>query len=66
MEQNWIPCSERCPEENGTYITMIAGASKATALKFAKRRDGKDNVWFDDWLIQTVTHWMPMPDPPKE
>ena len=64
--QEWIPVDDRLPQENGRYLTAN------------KRWDDKINVfdlWFDGgfWYVDRddavfdfeVTHWMPMPNPPK-
>ena len=64
--QEWISVKDRLPEENGRYLTAN------------KRHDDKIDVfdlWFDGgfWYIDDeddmfdfeVTHWMPMPQPPK-
>ena len=64
--QEWISVTESLPEETGRYLTAN------------KRGDDKIDVfdlWFDGgfWYIDDeddmfdyeVTHWMPMPHPPK-
>ena len=64
--QEWISVKDRLPGENGRYLTAN------------KRYDDKIDVfdlWFDGgfWYIDDeddmfdfeVTHWMPMPQPPK-
>ena len=64
--QEWISVDDRLPQENGRYLTAN------------KRWDDKINVfdlWFDGgfWYVDRddvvfdfeVTHWMPMPNPPK-
>ena len=64
--QDWVSVTERLPEETGRYLTAN------------KRGDDKIDVfdlWFDGgfWYIDDeddmfdyeVTHWMPMPHPPK-
>ena len=64
--QDWVSVTERLPEETGRYLTAN------------KRWDDKIDVfdlWFDGgfWYIDDeddmfdceVTHWMPMPHPPK-
>ena len=58
-EQRWIPCSERLPEENGSYIvTSIDYVDTFEAVFDA-------GEWFsidycDD--IKNVIAWMPLPD----
>ena len=73
----WIPVTERLPViteaqqqriEEISYLlapefnVIIKGATKATTLYC----DAEGN-WFDmDGTCYTVTHWMPLPEPPKE
>lgn len=62
----WIPASEK-PKEAGEYNVMIKGASVSTTLFYS----AKLNAWYefsDDDFEQPyeITHWMPLPKPPKE
>lgn len=58
----WIPCSERLPE-NDDYV-----------LCCVRTKAGRQNVvrgYYMDmrWccgMNSNVTHWMPLPEPPKE
>ena len=65
----WIPVTERLPEPNKTdsngfavqYLVMN-GWRKAVA-----RRTDKYWVLFGTSIVlEYVTHWMPLPEPPKE
>lgn len=56
----WIPVTERLPEEDGCYLVAVKNDHKRRYSKTA---------WFshDSWFArQDVTHWMPLPQPPKE
>ena len=66
--QEWIPVTERLPEHFGVFIVAIREPYK--------ERVGKDCADFDPfaktWLPSmcwdkgyAVTHWMPLPEPPK-
>jgi hypothetical protein len=70
----WIPVSERLPEkwhnencEPIEFNVMLPGAKEATTLCF------NGSQWFEyDWKnmkrkagYYTVTHWQPLPQPPK-
>ena len=68
----WIPVTERLPEKAGHYIVFVE----------LKRNGQKISAWtqvtwfFGDFLLEcpedeerfvaAVTHWMPLPKPPKE
>ena len=54
--QQWITCSERLPDQNGTYL--VIGRQKAiNILKFDGGR------WYGKW---GVVAWMPLPSPYRE
>ena len=60
----WIPVSERLPE-NGEDVLVCDGDAMAVACF-----NTKDRVWdffeLDFWSSSDVTHWMPLPEPPKK
>ena len=65
QNQKWIPVSERLPEENERVLGTKKGASAAFVF-YGKRNNGN---WVDlEWSCYRygVTHWMPLPEPPKE
>lgn len=71
----WIPVTERLPEAN--EFEEAGGMSKVV-LGIAKNDSGfslfnpclcvylSDGRWIFRGKPVTVTHWMPLPDPPKE
>lgn len=62
--QRWIPVTERLPEEAGYYITVFSKGEVGQNLymTFADR-SGK---WYQNSEdTGKVTHWMPLPTPPK-
>ena len=62
-EPRWIPVTERLPEEMTPVLTWSCpGNFMQTA-----RWDGSE--WKNTWnlaLLRYVTHWMPLPERPKE
>lgn len=76
----WIPVTERLPEKDGDYLVWTGFQGRCERLGFVK--DGREiseldfqynwkNVWYDydsEWgyISHDVTHWMPLPEPPKE
>lgn len=60
----WIPCSERLPEvcKDTSYFSYIPGFGTADIADYHPDVD----EWTFMGLPITVTHWMPLPEPPKE
>ena len=78
--QKWIPVTERLPEEDGDYLTCCNYGEwlQISILCFSKDGDniwgggfsGEKNVFYYDYdgvnvSQEYVTHWMPLPEPPK-
>ena len=76
----WIPVTERLPKKDGDYLCYkesglyeVFGFAKdgRKKHKYDFFRDWK-NVWYfysSEWgyiTTDSVTHWMPLPEPPKE
>jgi hypothetical protein len=70
----WISVRDRMPEEPGAYLVALVTYRQERYLAVAYPRDG----WWDvaGWCREykhrdgvhnfDVTHWMPLPEPPKE
>ena len=58
----WIPCSERLPE-SFIYV-LCTGRDGIGILRYIGSK------WLDDealvYTTNEITHWMPLPEPPKE
>lgn len=80
-ENKWISVEERLPEEDGRFLCAVKVIGRDhRILSFAKDGEkvdyydltGKKNVWYAydrEWgfvSTRSVTHWMPLPEPPKE
>lgn len=74
-EMKWIPVSERLPDNNTPVLvycentTIQGGAVRhigsldSYGFWFLKTKPDIASFPFHDWK---VTHWMPLPEPPKE
>ncbi|EFJ6680929.1 DUF551 domain-containing protein [Escherichia coli] len=64
----WISCSERMPDDGQHVIILCDGAF----VLYAQYRDGeffdvvRNGEEFFETQSRNVTHWMPLPEPPKE
>ena len=76
--QEWIPVTERLPDETGRYLAVkkiIApyklGGNRTdiVILRFFVDNGFKMQTHIPDWINEEindkVTHWMPIPQPPK-
>ena len=62
----WIPVSERLPEVD---VPVLVIGENCYNQKVVVVRHLTDFGWYDendDYLMAFVTHWMPLPEPPKE
>lgn len=73
----WIPVSERLPDESGLYLVYERIETMKRWITNFDREVGKFGNWWDTapkgakyercvFLEMEVTHWMPLPEPPKE
>ena len=73
--QEWIPVDDRLPEndENDWVLAQVVEDNGYMHIpRVMEYRQAKDD-WFEEtygWLSEhngvfTVTHWMPLPKPPK-
>lgn len=63
---HWIPCSERLPEKDVSVLIYAAGhrvTAYFDAVKGVFRLTETDELFY---LTSAVTHWMPLPEPPKD
>lgn len=57
-QSQWIPCSERLPEEE-RYVLVTASNGAVTEAKYWH----KEGIWVKGLSIVSVTAWMPLPKP---
>ena len=64
--QEWISVGDRLPEESGMYI-VTANDGHAQRVSFVQWQK-KNRMWnlTGARSYWRVTHWMPLPHPPKE
>ena len=59
--QQWIPVTERLPEKHKRVLTVSDNGNIDVDWV------DKFGVWIGDIMsFDEVTHWMPLPEPPKE
>ena len=68
-ERRWIPVAERLPESEGTYLVYTERGTVYASHFYEKKVFRDDYVREPQWCQRgkvKVTHWMPLPKPPKE
>lgn len=63
--QKWIPASKP-PKEEGSYLVCSKTGKVYTSHYYTEK---KCSEWYTrkaEWSHPNVTHWMPLPDRPKE
>ena len=64
-EDGWIPVAEMKPKRNGDYLVCTKHEFyQTTNIAKANFRSGGFYGQGGHW--SNVTHWMPLPEPPKE
>ena len=68
--QEWISVTERLPEEGDYVLCVLKGfnyGGKIQVCKFCPADKFKDKPYFEHFRngFPSVTHWMPLPQPPK-
>lgn len=58
----WIPCSERMPERPGDY--QVCTKNEYYGTRNVAKRYFNGDCWSGRWT--NITHWMPLPELPKE
>ena len=60
----WIPCSERLPEEDGFYLATLDGEIVGEEKPFSGLAEFENGKWIDDEEdYQCVLAWQPLPQP---
>lgn len=73
--QKWIPVTERLPDnkEHDWVLAQVVEDNGFMHIPIVMEYRQQRNDWFEEtygWLSEhngafTVTHWMPLPEPPK-
>jgi hypothetical protein len=71
----WVSVEERLPEEDGRYLVVLRKRKDGEETVETRIMRFLDSAWkyphfVPEWLnneiIQVVTHWMPLPEPPAQ
>ena len=66
----WIPCSERLPESEREVLVYVKGDFDNSIPFITTAYRNSEGDWQSDYdgevIDSKITHWMPLPEPPKE
>ena len=62
----WIPVSERLPDEFVSVLVCIPSDAPLPTVREAYWANGSWGAKMWIYSADEVTHWMPLPEPPKE
>lgn len=68
MEDKWIRVEDRLPTNNDPIFQLIWGEDEDGDIEVYKAYYSEQSTcWFwRDMEFSNVTHWMPLPEPPKQ
>lgn len=71
LVNQWISVKDRLPEEDNEYLAVVDGV--IMEVGYTPKQKGLICVWstcdadgFKPLPDDAVTHWIPMPEPPKD
>jgi hypothetical protein len=67
--QEWIPCSERLPDHFGVFIVTVRIPTRNRLYRDSADFDPFTKTWTPSLFWGKgleITHWMELPEPPKE
>lgn len=68
-DNDWIKCSEQMPDYGKEVLVCDATYGNVFNAVLCRKRDEDGDNWFTDCdyiNYKAFTHWMPLPEPPKE
>ena len=71
FEPKWIPVTERLPEVGKKVLVFAYGNDTLTARMQKRTENGHpvfecNGIFLEMAKLGRITHWMPLPEPPKE
>ena len=64
LQTKWISVHDRLPEEG--KVVLAFGTRSSTTGMFQGTQKNRPGLWRWKGSIKHVSHWMPLPEPPKE
>jgi len=62
---DWIKCSERMPDSDDCWVLAVTSSGDVFTAFYSYRFEyWDDGCSYED--IKDITHWQPLPPPPKD
>ena len=65
VSDGWIKCSDSIPEDSGRYWCYVEEQNSLGKSHYQWNCSWNGERWSEKDLTGKVTHWMPLPEPPK-
>ena len=65
LQTKWISVHDRLPEE-GKVVLAFGTRSSTTGMFQGTQKDRPELWYWKGGMVKHVSHWMPLPEPPKE
>lgn len=67
MQPEWVPVTERLPQgPDIVYLVCVKNKNKENGIPLIDIAVfDSDGIWQKSTVWEDVTHWMPLPNPPK-
>lgn len=62
----WISVKDRLPEKDGVYLAFYDGYTVSSVWYERGREHSEWTDDYEEYCDLDVTHWMPLPEPPKK
>ena len=64
--QEWIPVKDRLPENDSDVLAYLRNGEESRIYPANYAKGVWFNCIFNTPVTDTTTHWMPLPEPPRE
>ena len=63
---SWIKCSDKLPDDSfGRVLVWVVEQTSLGKSGYVWNCSHSNGVFSDNFTTYNVTHWQPLPDPPK-
>jgi hypothetical protein len=60
---NWIKIEDKLPKRGENILMYLIGYKVTLGRRYERWQESESSSWYDN---ERVSHWMPLPEPPKD